>query len=321
MIGITALFFILAAIGPIEEPPATIYLPSSAQQLESRVSETALHLIEPAIPTLPSSAEYREESLRDTLPLTEEWPGETQDKYAGEPQALSVPPPKEVYPIQPIEIDLHAIFAAAPLIYSSLLFISISACAIWVYHMLLMRKKCWAPGAFEEIVENHLGMGNWQEALALCRQENNLLATVIQAAISARHEGSQAMLERMQMEGRQATGFFWHRLTLLNDIALIAPMIGLLGTVLGMFYAFYDVNRSIDSMYALFDGLGIAVGTTVAGLLVAILSLFFHATFKYRLLRQLNVLEVRAQKIALNPNVSPAQNPPFAMEDADEFDT
>ena len=71
-------------------------------------------------------------------------------------------------------------------------------------------------------------------------------------------------------------------------------MLGLLGTVLGLFYAFYDLNRSMESISALFDGLGISVGTTVAGLLVAIAAMMFHSMTKYRLIRQLNQVENEA---------------------------
>jgi biopolymer transport protein ExbB len=75
-------------------------------------------------------------------------------------------------------------------------------------------------------------------------------------------------------------------------------MLGLLGTVLGMFYAFYDVNRSIESISTLFDGLGISVGTTVAGLVVAILALILHSTAKYRLVRTLAQVENEAHHVA-----------------------
>ena len=91
---------------------------------------------------------------------------------------------------------------------------------------------------------------------------------------------------------------YWQKINLLNDIAIIAPMLGLLGTVLGMFYAFYDLNRSAESISALFDGLGISVGTTVGGLVVAILALMFHAITKYRLTRQLTYVEARAEALA-----------------------
>ncbi len=75
-------------------------------------------------------------------------------------------------------------------------------------------------------------------------------------------------------------------------------MLGLLGTVLGMFYAFYDINRSIESISTLFDGLGVSVGTTVAGLSVAILALILHSTAKYRLVRTLAHIENEAQSLA-----------------------
>ena len=61
-----------------------------------------------------------------------------------------------------------------------------------------------------------------------------------------------------------------------------------------MFYSFYDVNRSIESINALFDGLGIAVGTTVMGLIVAILAMIFYTTLKYRLVRTLSLVENEA---------------------------
>jgi biopolymer transport protein ExbB len=105
------------------------------------------------------------------------------------------------------------------------------------------------------------------------------------------------MTETMKTEGKRLTSHLWQRLALLNDIAIVAPMLGLLGTVIGMFYAFYDVNRSIESINALFDGLGIAVGTTVAGLIIAILSMLLATTLKYRLVKNLSLVENTALTI------------------------
>src|SRR5208283_4095219 len=104
--------------------------------------------------------------------------------------------------------------------------------------------------------------------------------------------------ESMRAEAKRSTVGFWQKIGLLSDIAVIAPMLGLLGTVLGMFYAFYDVNRSIESISTLFDGLGISVGTTVAGLIVAILALILQSTAKYRLVRSLSRVETDAHHVA-----------------------
>ena len=106
------------------------------------------------------------------------------------------------------------------------------------------------------------------------------------------------MLELMKAEGKRASHKLWQRISLLNDVAIIAPMLGLLGTVLGMFYAFYDLNRSMESISALFDGLGISVGTTVGGLIVALIALFFHAMSKHRLMKQLILIESEANTMA-----------------------
>mgnify|MGYP002148684401 CR=1 FL=1 len=68
-------------------------------------------------------------------------------------------------------------------------------------------------------------------------------------------------------------------------------MLGLLGTVLGLFFAFYDNNRSAESIASIFDGLGVAIGTTVMGLIVAILGMILHTTLKYRIVNLLNSIE------------------------------
>jgi biopolymer transport protein ExbB len=106
------------------------------------------------------------------------------------------------------------------------------------------------------------------------------------------------MTETMRAEGKRSTVKFWQKLALLNDIAIIAPMLGLLGTVLGMFYAFYDVNRSLTSISALFDGLGISVGTTLAGLMVALLALMLHSFARYRLVKRLATIENEVHQFA-----------------------
>ena len=68
-------------------------------------------------------------------------------------------------------------------------------------------------------------------------------------------------------------------------------MLGLLGTVVGLFFAFYDSSRSAETIASIFDGLGIAVGTTVVGLIVSILAMLFYTTLKFRVVSLLNTIE------------------------------
>lgn len=197
-----------------------------------------------------------------------------------------------------ISVDLQQAFAGSPLIYTLLFGMSVFSVGIWFYAIASIRTSAKVPGTFAKNVENRLNSNQFEEALSLCQENNNLFSKMVRCGIQARRHGLPVMIDAMKAEGKRSSISFWQKIGLLNDIAIIAPMLGLLGTVMGMFYAFYDVNRSIESISTLFDGLGISVGTTVAGLVVAILALILHSTAKYRLVKTLAQVENEAHDFA-----------------------
>ncbi len=193
-------------------------------------------------------------------------------------------------------IDLKQAFAGAPIIYSILIGMSTFSFALWFYSMFRIRKEMMAPEYLMLEVKNKLLVNQYDEAQKLLENSPHVLSKMLGSLIDMRRFGSTAMLEAMRSEGKRATVAYWQKLGLLSDIAVMAPMFGLLGTVLGMFYAFYDINRSIESITTLFDGLGISVGTTVAGLIVALFAMMFHSLAKFRLVRSLAIVENEAQR-------------------------
>lgn len=195
-------------------------------------------------------------------------------------------------------LDLKTVFGSAPIIYTLLSFMSVASMGIWLYSLLTFRAKDIMPEKFTSELRALLQTAQYDQAHKLCTSKENLLATLVKTGLTTRDFGPQVMLDAMKSEGKRASTAFWQRLSLLNDIVIIAPMLGLLGTVIGMFYAFYDVNRSIESINALFDGLGIAVGTTVMGLIVAILAMIFHTTLKYRVVSTLSLVENEALNLS-----------------------
>lgn len=197
-----------------------------------------------------------------------------------------------------VSIDLKQAFAGSPIIYTLLFSMSVTALCIWLYSILSIRTATRVPQTLLNSVQSSLGSNQFEEALSLCEENSSLFCKMVSSGIHTRRHGLPMMVEAMKAEGKRSTVSFWQTLGILNDIAIIAPMIGLLGTVLGMFYAFYDINRSIESISTLFDGLGISVGTTVAGLVVAILALILHSTARYRLVRALSIVENRAHGLA-----------------------
>jgi biopolymer transport protein ExbB len=195
-------------------------------------------------------------------------------------------------------VDLKTVFSSAPIIYSLLTFLSVASLGIWLYGLITFRAKDVMPEPFRKELRGLLEKEQFDQAQKLCTTKENILANLVRTGLATRSLGPQVMMDAMKSEGKRASTTFWQRLSLLNDIVIIAPMLGLLGTVIGMFYAFYDVNRSIESINALFDGLGIAVGTTVMGLIVAILAMIFYTTLKYRVVNTLTLVENEAVNLS-----------------------
>ncbi|MBY0528766.1 MAG: MotA/TolQ/ExbB proton channel family protein [Rhabdochlamydiaceae bacterium] len=197
-----------------------------------------------------------------------------------------------------IEVNLEQAFSGSPYIYTLLGLMSVTSVGIWLYSMISLRTHGNISPVFLKNIQNKLNSNQFEDALSLCSLHESVFSKMIASGIQSRRHGLPMMVEAMKAEGKRASVFFWQKLGLLNDIAIIAPMLGLLGTVMGMFYAFYDINRSIESISTLFDGLGVSVGTTVAGLIVAILALILHSTAKYRLVKTLAHVENEAQTFA-----------------------
>ena len=83
----------------------------------------------------------------------------------------------------------------------------------------------------------------------------------------------------------------------LADIAAIAPLVGLLGTVLGMFQAFGGIASDVSAgakPVVLAQGVSQAIVTTIFGLVVAIPSLVAHAYFRRRAQKRIAEIEEKA---------------------------
>jgi biopolymer transport protein ExbB len=83
----------------------------------------------------------------------------------------------------------------------------------------------------------------------------------------------------------------------LADIAAIAPLVGLLGTVLGMFQAFGGIASDVSAgakPVVLAQGVSQAIVTTIFGLIVAIPSLIGYAFFRRRAARRIAEIEEEA---------------------------
>lgn len=101
-------------------------------------------------------------------------------------------------------------------------------------------------------------------------------------------------------EGGRIAQRLYSQVQWLQDIAAIAPLVGLLGTVLGMFEAFGGIASQASAAakpVVLAQGVSQAIVTTIFGLAVAIPSQIAYAFFRRRAQRRVAELEEKADEI------------------------
>ena len=114
----------------------------------------------------------------------------------------------------------------------------------------------------------------YNEAITACKEENSNISRMIEKGIKRIDKSFNEIHSAMENQGKIEVNKAEHNLTNLATISGAAPMIGFLGTVIGMILAFHDmasVGGNID-VEMLSKGIYTAMITTVAGLTVGIIS-------------------------------------------------
>jgi biopolymer transport protein ExbB len=120
-------------------------------------------------------------------------------------------------------------------------------------------------------IRNILKRDNVNEALALCQDTPGPVPPVIQAGIDNRERSREEIREAMLDVGHSEAARLERRLVVLATIAQVAPLIGFLGTVMGMIQMFRVVQeRQLPSPGELAGGVWMALLTTAGGLIVAV---------------------------------------------------
>ncbi|MCC5830443.1 MAG: MotA/TolQ/ExbB proton channel family protein [Phycisphaeraceae bacterium] len=158
-----------------------------------------------------------------------------------------------------------------------------------------------APRGFVDEVTRLVINGQYREAADYCRgHRRTFAASIVQRAVENAGKDQSLMMVMIDSEGRRRTELVWGRIGYLAEIANIAPMLGLLGTVWGMIKAFFaqEVEALGASSAQLTSAIGGAMSTTLFGLLVAIMTLVFHSIVRSRTTRSLAEVEQLVHSLA-----------------------
>jgi biopolymer transport protein ExbB len=160
---------------------------------------------------------------------------------------------------------------------------SLLALAIIIERAFALRRHRIIEAPVLQVIGIHGSTVDPGPALAVCERTGGPLARIVTEVIRSRELDHHQAIEKLHAAGRIQVERLERGLTLLEIIAGISPLIGLLGTVLGMLSVFQTITREgLGDPALLADGIGEALVTTVAGLCVGIPALAFHTLFTKR---------------------------------------
>lgn len=201
-------------------------------------------------------------------------------------------------------LDLREIIDSGGVIIYLLAAMSMVAMALVLYFFYTLNHRRISPTSFLREVQLSLKTGDFEEVRTACAGNASPVSSITAAAIDylerAGEEADHDMLRQVvEGEGVRQVSRLQSQVTYLMDIGVIAPMVGLLGTVIGMLKSFSGValNMSQAGPVVLANGVSQALVTTAAGLVVAIPAMMFYSFFRGRLAKLTANMELVAADI------------------------
>jgi biopolymer transport protein ExbB len=182
---------------------------------------------------------------------------------------------------------MRIIFSGGPLgiaIMCVLILLSISGMALVIEHALSIRRSVLIPEGLEQQLTQSLAQGQVGQAINQCEANPSCLASLVSSSLAEVEGGWPAVEKALDEEAAEQAGRLYRKIEYLALLGNIAPMLGLLGTVVGMIIAFREVADTQGAARAgqLASGIYQALVTTVSGLMIAIPSVAIYAVFRNR---------------------------------------
>lgn len=192
---------------------------------------------------------------------------------------------------------LAKLLSAGGLVMIPLIALSVVMLALVLVYLVTLRRGAVAGKRFVTTAETLLDKGDFMGLLAISNRHRDIVAGILTRTLEflARNPtATDAQLQEIaQTEGGREAALLNQRVAWLADIATIAPMLGLLGTVFGMIRSFSvmanDVAASRPMLLA--EGVAEALVATAAGLVIGIPAMAAYAWFRGRVQEMISEME------------------------------
>ena len=215
-------------------------------------------------------------------------------------QEVSATPP--VVPERSQTTILETLFKAGPVMIP-LVLLSIFFVMLIVVYLMTIRRGAVVSTGYMATADALLRKRDYLGLLAVSNRHGEAIARVVQKVLDFMTKNPQADLQQAreiaETEGTRVAANLNNRVIYLADIGMIAPLLGLLGTVFGIIHSFGALGADIGSAryVALSRGISEALVNTAAGLAIGIPAMMFYAFFRGRAQKLISELEAASTHV------------------------
>ena len=197
---------------------------------------------------------------------------------------------------------LDTLTEGGALIMIPLAVLSFIAVLLIIFYFLTIRQGTVVSDKFMNAADALIRKQDYLGLIAVCNRENECIARIVYKTLDFATKNPTASFDEVrevtEAEGTRQASILHNRITYLADIGRIAPMVGLLGTVIGMIRAFNDIGISSGvKQMELAPGVAQALITTASGLVIGIPSLIFYSLFRGRVQKLIAEMEAATTHI------------------------
>ena len=190
------------------------------------------------------------------------------------------------------EIILAAGWPIWPLIFASIIALAIIGERFWS-----LRAEIVAPSDLLPEVQKLLNQGTIKKDVIAKIKEHSLLGEIFASALNNSNSSAAHIKEAIEESGRSVNYKLEKYLSILGTIAAVAPLLGLLGTVIGMVDLFSSFTSSGHDVAVFARGISVALYNTATGIIVAVPAMIFYRYFRSRVEDLIFDMEQQAIKL------------------------
>ncbi|MBP2636103.1 MAG: exbB 4 [Firmicutes bacterium] len=183
------------------------------------------------------------------------------------------------------------LFSKGGLVMYPLLACSILSFAIGLERFLFHRVHHTDTTAFLFLIKPALDQHDWNKIQEICQSVSGDIARILEHSLAEHPNNPQTLQQILETKSSLAAARLRERLSTLENIVTVAPLLGLLGTVVGMIHTFGAITLQSGQPHAITGGVGEALVATGTGLSVAIFAFVIHSYFVNRLDKEITNME------------------------------